>query len=330
MAEDQKVEVKEEIHLSAEDERNSLPLADELSLVEESLKIDAGAEGNKLDTIDNEKIDITPEFSNADNNDNTDADTDLDNAEGDSSDNDSSVDNDSDVDNAADNSSDNKDGKKKKNKTQKRIEKLARDKNYWKDRAMNAEANTQTNVAPDTKSTPKVDTKLPVVDDFEDYEDYQKALIAHHVKDALSEQNSNLTVTTERNRKNIQLEDHLERGAEKYEDFEEVISDDTLPITQDILDIMVDSDNMPDILYHLANNPDELSKLSRQSKIKQTLAIGRLDNRFSVKIKRKKITKAKAPIKGVKSSPSPSSNLAEMSYDDYRKHRLEQLKKNKG
>ena len=117
MADEQKVEIQ----LSAEDERNSLPLADELSLVEESLKLDNKTEDdkdNKDDTIDNEKIDITPEFSNADDNDNPDADTDLDNSEGDSSDSDSSVNNDSDSGDTADNSSDNKtDNKKKKNKT---------------------------------------------------------------------------------------------------------------------------------------------------------------------------------------------------------------------
>jgi len=324
MAED----IKQEIHLSAEDERNSLPLADELPLVEEALKIDSKTEDNDLDIIDNKKEDITPEFSNADNNDNPDADADLDNAEGDSSDNDSSADSDTDVDDPINNNDNNEvdNKKKKKSKSQKRIEKLARDKNYWKDRAINAEANTQA-ITPDTKPEKKESSKLPVVDDFEDYEDYQKALIAHHVKDALSEQNSNITVTSERNRKNIQLEDHLERGSKKYEDFEEVISDETLPITQDILDIMVDSDNMSDILYHLANNPDELSKLSKQSKIKQTLAIGRLDNRFSVKTTKKKITKAKAPIKSVKSSLSPAKSLSDMSYDDYRKHRLEQQKK---
>jgi len=319
------------IYLSAEDERRSLPLSDELSLVEEAINIDKPADkdnqDNKLDIIDNKKIDITPEFSNADNNDNPDANTDTTDDEGDSSDDSGTVDSDSDGSDTDDNNNDNKDGKKKKNKTQKRIEKLARDKNYWKDRAINAEATQAPPPTSDAKPIAKVDSKIPAVDDFEDYEDYQKALIAHHVKDALSEQNTGLTETSERNRKNIQLEDHLERGAEKYEDFEEVISDDTLPITQGILDIMVDSDNMSDILYHLANNPDELSKLSRQSKTKQTLAIGRLDNRFSVKTTKKTTTKAKAPIKSVKSSATPASNLAEMSYGDYKKHRLAQLNK---
>ena len=281
--------------------------------------------------------DITPEFNedgtddninaDTDNGDNDDNNTDDDNTnradEGDSSDSPNNSNTGDDPDDSDDNTEGTKtDTKsKKKGKAQKRIEKLARDKNYWKDRAMAAEQQQVTPPEPKLES----DNKAPVVDDFEDYEDYQKALVDYRVDKALTKQNQKTYTSSETQRKNVQLEDHLARGAEKYEDFEEVISDETLPITQSMLDVMVDCDHMPDILYFLANNPDELSKISRQSKVKQTLFFGRLDNGFATKIKTKTKTKAKAPIKTVKSNAAPAANINEMSYDDYRKHRLQQM-----
>lgn len=87
-------------------------------------------------------------------------------------------------------------------------------------------------------------------------------------------------------------------GVQKYDDFAEVVTEafTAYPLDKTASHALVELDNAVDVLYHLANNSDELAKISAKSAPAQAAELGRLSARLTVgqnKQTEKPITKAK-------------------------------------
>jgi hypothetical protein len=101
----------------------------------------------------------------------------------------------------------------------------------------------------------------------------------------------------------------MEKGAEKYEDFQERVIDGAAnnewPLSKELGALIIDSEVGADIAYHLASNPDEARKVYGKSPMEQAAYFGRLEARFQSAPKQAatpekpapKVPKAEPPVK---------------------------------
>ena len=172
--------------------------------------------------------------------------------------------------------------------------------------------------------------KEPNSNDFENYDDYIKALTDHRVNIAKAdwekESAEKISRETDRERQ-ANLQSKLEEGYTKYEDFGEVAFDHTaVHITPMIVDILADCENPADVAYHLAKNRVEGVQISKMTPFKAAREIMKIDLNFSENPKPiKKVTAASPPIKTVGGGKAEITKDPEkMTQKEYEKWRLEQ------
>lgn len=68
---------------------------------------------------------------------------------------------------------------------------------------------------------------------------------------------------------------------DRYADFDAVVSNPSLPITNDMAAVIMDSDRGPEVAYHLGKNPAEAARIARLSPVAQAKELGRLEERLS-------------------------------------------------
>jgi hypothetical protein len=139
----------------------------------------------------------------------------------------------------------------------------------------------------------------PKEDDFDTYEAYMAEFARYEARQEFQR----LQKTTEAQKQEAkkketesQFASRVEKlkadGNMKYDDFIDVTT--AMPLTRDTLSAVMESDIGHDILYHLANHPDEAQEIAGMSVHGQALAVGRLE--MKLKQPTKKTTKAPAPI----------------------------------
>jgi hypothetical protein len=93
--------------------------------------------------------------------------------------------------------------------------------------------------------------------------------------------------------------DREEAAREKYDDFEQVAYNPSLPITSVMAQTIQASDMGPDLAYYLGANPKEAERISRLPQFLQAKEIGRIEARLADNPPVKKTTNAPPPIKPV-------------------------------
>jgi hypothetical protein len=113
----------------------------------------------------------------------------------------------------------------------------------------------------------------------------------------------------------------------KYDDFDAVVRNDDLPISQNLAVMLMGSDAAADVAYHLGKNPDQAERLSALCDspnpalaLEAARELGRLEAMVTTP-KSKTVTDAPAPIEPVRPAASASLNWEAMSpseYDEWR------------
>lgn len=120
-----------------------------------------------------------------------------------------------------------------------------------------------------------------------------------------------------------QYGERLETARDKYEDFDDVAFDDSLPITDAMANAIMTADNGPEIQYYLGNNPAEAKKIAGMDPISQVRAIGRLEAKLLTPSP-KKTTSAPKPVKplgGTAGGGVGSNDPAKMTMAQYKEWR---------
>ncbi len=104
-----------------------------------------------------------------------------------------------------------------------------------------------------------------------------------------------------------------EKARDKYDDFEDVVYNPKLRITDVMAETIQYSDLGPDLAYWLGSNPKEAERIARLSPILQAREIGKIEVRLSDNPPVKKTTSAPTPISPVtaRSSGSPSHDTTD-------------------
>lgn len=109
----------------------------------------------------------------------------------------------------------------------------------------------------------------------------------------------------------------LDKGADKFDDFEEVVMDDATNITQIVAELALDSEHGVDILYALAADPKEQKRVSAMTPARQAAWFGRREVELSSESQDADDTEEdeeqdapppRKPSKATKAPPAPKYN----------------------
>jgi len=116
------------------------------------------------------------------------------------------------------------------------------------------------------------------------------------------------------NRSYQRLQDNIDKGHDKYDDFHEVVMRDDVPITPHIRDavMLLGDDHQADVLYKLAKNPEELARISKLHPLDQAKEVVKLSHALmGGKGSKESKPEPHRPLGQVKSTPVHSSNVNE-------------------
>lgn len=134
--------------------------------------------------------------------------------------------------------------------------------------------------------------ELPPVDQFESAEAYAEALAERKAEELLARR--------EAERQQAELleayADREEQAREKYDDFQQVVYNPNLPVTQVMAQTIQASEIGPDIAYYLGSNPKDAERISRLSPFMQAKEIGKIEAKLADSPPTKKPSSAPAPI----------------------------------
>lgn len=192
----------------------------------------------------------------------------------------------------------------------------------------------------------------PKEDDFEDYDDYLKAVEDHESKqgqlrkdvkalakakaeaesdqktvDDLSPQDKAALKTA-----NELISEQIKSSANLPDDFQaKVIDDRSLPISVEMVKALSQAEDAPQVMYHLAENRELASEISEMGPGEAFAAIIRLDEKLANKppkaapAKPVKVPSAPEPIDPVGTSDTQKS-IEKMSFAEYEAHMNQQTK----
>lgn len=197
----------------------------------------------------------------------------------------------------------------KENRVQKRIDEITREKHearqeaeYWR-KVATGEIKPQAQPAPVQEALPPGLPPKPKLDDFDDYDQYTEALGEWAAEKTIAKREFAAQQKKAHETKQTVVKSYQERvetAKTKYADWDDVIATGNVTVTDTTLEAILESEQGPDISYHLLSNPTEAARLNGLSQIQQIKEIARLEAKFS---------STPAPVKRVTQAPTPINAL---------------------
>ena len=112
--------------------------------------------------------------------------------------------------------------------------------------------------------------------------------------------------------------------AAAHPDYEDVAKAEHVPITKDMAEAIIESDDAPAIAYYLGQNLEEASAIAQMSPIAAARAIGRIEAKLSAKqsvpaltTPTKTVTRAPEPVTTLSGSPAVTRSYEDMDMREY-------------
>ena len=159
------------------------------------------------------------------------------------------------------------------------------------------------------QTVPVAPKEMPSIDNFESTDAYAEALALRKAEELVAQR--------DRQKEQAQVveaySEREEKARDKYDDFEDVVYNPKLRITDVMAESIQSSENGPDLAYWLGSNPKEAERIARLSPILQAKEIGKIEVRLADNPPVKKSTSAPTPISPVtaRSSGSPSHDTTD-------------------
>lgn len=176
----------------------------------------------------------------------------------------------------------------------------------------------------ESRQAPQPDTSgKPQPSQFQDYESFVEALtewktdqkLASIRQETLAQQQAR-----EARERAEQVHKKLSSAADKYEDFEEVALDPSVPISQHMAEAIAESDMGGDLAYYLGTHRTEAEKISRMSPVQQVRELVKLE----AKLSEPPVVKSSAPkpISPIGTNKAPTTGLNDdLPVDEWLKRR---------
>lgn len=182
---------------------------------------------------------------------------------------------------------------------------------------------------------PGSDAAKPNPDDFEDYGEYVEALTDWKA-DRREAQRADKAATSAAeeaaNARNAEWSAKVAATTAVLPDYEEVAGKSDIQVRDHVVDAIMDADRGPELVYHLAQNPDVAERLNAMSPARAAIELGKIEASLGeaaapakAEPPAKKTTTAPAPITPVKPGATTAKDPAKMSQDEYNEWRKGQL-----
>lgn len=225
---------------------------------------------------------------------------------------------------------------------QKRISKLSArassaeaERDYWREQALKRNAQEQQAPKENSKNESK-DNGEPNPDDFETNAAYIKACIKWEREQAIKAEKAESEKTqakTEAQKRAETFQNKINEFKKEHADFDDVIDSCEVDLSKDLQSMILESDLAPQLMYDLANKPEEIERLNKLSDKALIKALGVLEDRLSKNSEsqkpKPKTTNAPAPISpvGAKGGAISKKSLDDpsLSYSEYERLRRQQF-----
>jgi hypothetical protein len=202
--------------------------------------------------------------------------------------------------------------KKRIDKLTRRLSEREKEIEYWKGKAEGR--NPSEAQAKPVREESKGDSK-PRADDFDSHEEYVEALADWKVNQRLQEMEQNQkksSAQTEYRRRVDTLQAKVKEFSEKHSDFAELVDEvGDIPMSPAVQELILDSENGPELMYELAKDPEEYQRICSLAPLAAARAMGKFESRIKIKTetseKVTKRTRAPEPIKPVNSKNAAST-----------------------
>lgn len=145
----------------------------------------------------------------------------------------------------------------------------------------------------------------PALDSFDDYDQYNRALVRWEASRLLAERDHQAEQGKAQAARQTVAQAHaarVEAVQEKYQDFDETVAAaPNISFNDSTYSAIVESDQSADIVYHLAKNPAEAYRLHGLPPVQQIKEIARLEDKFKASPAQpvKRVTQAPTPINAI-------------------------------
>lgn len=185
----------------------------------------------------------------------------------------------------------------------KRINDLTREKHeakreaeYWKRVALEKGGDREEPVRPAAAPASEAEPKL---EDFESYDAYTKAAIDWKVRDFRRQEEEGRRIAEAKKvaeQAQRSLAQKIDAARERFEDFDDVVGNPDLPITDHMAQAIAVSDVGAEVAYHLGKNPQEAARIAALHPVVQAVEIGKLGVELVLRAKQKTVSKAPQPV----------------------------------
>ena len=208
---------------------------------------------------------------------------------------------------------------KEKYDAKREAEAAQRERDYWKEQAMK-------NGKPQQEVPTQADepTGEPTLEQFDfDTGKFMKALYKwEREQEKVKESQQKQAEEAQKRQKTFQEREQAFAAA--HPDYEEVAKAEHVPITKEMAEAIIESDDAPAIAYYLGQNLEEASAIAAMSPIAAARAIGRIEAKLSAKpsvptttTPAKTVTRAPEPVTTLSGSPAVTQSYDEMSMAEY-------------
>jgi hypothetical protein len=196
---------------------------------------------------------------------------------------------------------------------------------YWQRKAVEQPQRPHTPAQPDQQppaEMPEGNAK-PDPSQFDDYDQYIDALTTWKVDAKRAEWEADQQRRQQNaayQEREARFREKLDEGFANYQDFGDVVFDPTLPISQTMKEIVMESDKPAEVLYHLAKNRVDAVRISRMTPAAAAREIVKIENQLGVTkpgAQQKKSTGAPPPISPVGPSGSHEKDPEKMTQAEF-------------
>ena len=207
---------------------------------------------------------------------------------------------------------------KEKHDAKREAEAAQREAEYWRQQALKA---AEQNPEPTQADAP---TGEPTREQF-DYDDaqYMKAWYKWQ-RDQERAEETRTKQAEEAQKRHKTFQEREQAFAAAHPDYEEVAKAEHVPITKEMAEAIIESDDAPAIAYYLGQNLEEASAIAAMSPIAAARAIGRIEAKLSAKpsvpdpiTPTKTVTRAPEPVTTLSGSPAVTKSYDDMSMEEY-------------
>lgn len=175
---------------------------------------------------------------------------------------------------------------------------------------------------------PEPEPSRPMPDDYETTEEYEDALLSWH------DDRREHARKQEKSQSNPKEAPKPPEGWETFEqqvaalarinpDAESVIFTDDYPCTDEMMQVIVESERGAELAYHLATNPADAGRIASLSPLKQARELTKIEARLPTT--KPATSRAPAPANPVTPGGSTDADPEKMTADEWRRYRNEQL-----